>query len=309
MIFLSKTMFCSDVMSVPCTPTNVDNITRIELSNGWYDDLRVTKNVSEELSSDVNQYWDWDTILHAKFNGNTSAGNVDWNYKEVSHLLIKRKNTDEFKWITLDVRKVKDIKDFNLKNIDLTAVPNCEYQYAAVPIINGVEGFYYQDNVDIETQCLMIADKDEVWCTNITDNYFDNTSIVPNSVITTMYDRYPTIVSNSEANYEEVTVNAQFFPTEEDGCTIDLDDDKKRIQYNRKAKMFLRNKKVKILKSADGNVYLIYIHQPPSDTAVDNYQNRKISFGAVEVGDINNEEDLWEAGLISESVTEEWWNR
>lgn len=296
-------------MSVPCTPTDIDNITRIELSNGWYDDLRVTENVTEELSSKVNQYWDWDIILHAKFNGNTSAGNVDWNYKEVSHLLIKRKNTDEFKWITLDVRKVEEIEDFNLKNIDLTAVPNCEYQYAAVPIINGVEGFYYQDNVDIQTQCLMIADKEEVWCTNITDNYFDNTSVVPNSVITTMYDQYPTIVSNSAANYEEITVNAQFFPTDEDGCTIDLEDDKKRIQYNKCAKMFLRNKRVKILKSMDGNVYLVYIHQPPSDTATDNYQNRKLSFSAVEVGDINNEEDLWEAGLISESVTEEWWNR
>lgn len=309
MIFLSKDMFCADPMSVPLTPTDVDNITRIELSNGWYDDLRVTKKVTEELSSKVNQYWDWDTILHAKFNGNTSAGNVDWNYKEVSHLLIKRKNADEFKWITLDVRKVEEIEDFNLKNIDLTAVPNCEYQYAAVPIINGVEGFYYQDYVDIKTQCLMIADKSEVWCTNITDNYFDNTSVVPNSVITTMYDRYPTIVSNSESNYEEITVNAQFFPTDEDGCTIDLDDDKKRIEYNKRAKLFLRNKKVKILKSMDGNVYLVYIHQPPSDTATDNYQNRKLSFGAVEVGDINNEEDLWEAGLISESVTEEWWNR
>lgn len=309
MIFLSKDMFCADPMSVPLTPTDVDNITRIELSNGWYDDLRVTKRVTEELSSKVNQYWDWDTILHAKFNGNTSAGNVDWNYKEVSHLLIKRKNADEFKWITLNVRKVEEIEDFNLKNIDLTAVPNCEYQYAAVPIINGVEGFYYQDHVDIKTQCLMIADKSEVWCTNITDNYFDNTSVVPNSVITTMYDRYPTIISNSEANYEEITVNAQFFPTDEDGCTIDLDDDKKRIEYNKRAKLFLRNKKVKILKSMDGNVYLVYIHQPPSDTATDNYQNRKLSFGAVEVGDINNEEDLWEAGLISESVTEEWWNR
>ncbi len=88
-------MFCADVMSVPCTPTDLDTITKIELSGGWYDDLRVTQNVTEELSSEINPYWDWDTILHAKFNGNTSAGNVDWNYQEVSHLLIKRRWTCE----------------------------------------------------------------------------------------------------------------------------------------------------------------------------------------------------------------------
>lgn len=309
MIFLSKDMFCADMMSVPCTPTDIDNITTITLSDGWYDDLRVTGSVTETLSSEINPYWDWDTILHAKFNGNTSAGNVDWNYKEVSHLLIKRKNADEFQWITLDVRKVEELKDFNLKNIDLTAVPGCEYQYAAVPIIQGMEGFYFQDSVSVRSHSLMIADRDEVWCTNITDNFLDNTSVVPNSLITTMYDRYPTVVSNSAANYEEITVNAQFFPTDGDSCSIDLYDDKKCITYNQKAKLFLRNGKPKILKSMDGSVYLVYIHQPPSDTAADNYQNRKLSFGAVEIGDIHSEEDLWEAGLISETVTEAWWNR
>lgn len=309
MIFLSKPMFSADVMSVPCTPTGVDDITTITLSNGWYDDLRVTQNVTEPLSSEVNHYWDWDTILHAKFNDHTSAGNVDWNFKEVSHLLIKRKLADEFQWITLDVRKVSKIEDFNLKNVDLTAIPNCEYQYAAVPIINGMEGFYFKDNVSVTSHCLMIADRDEVWCTNITDNYLDNTSVVPSSIVTTMYDRYPTIISNSAANYEEITVNAQFFPTADDECTYELYDDKKRIAYQQKAKRFLRNGNSKILKSIDGNVWLVYIHQPPSDTATDNDQNRKLSFGAVEIGDIHSEEDLWEAGLISETVTEEWWNQ
>lgn len=309
MIFLSKTMFCADVMSAPCTPTDMDDITTITLSDGWYDDLRVTKNTTEPLSSAVNRYWDWDTILHAKFNGNPSAGNVDWNFREVSHLLIKRKSADEFQWITLDVRSVSEIEDFNLKNIDLTAVPNREYQYAAVPIINGMEGFYFKDDVTVRSHCLFIADRGEVWCTNITDNYLDNTSVVPNSVVTTMYDRYPTIVSNSAANYEEITVNAQFFPTGEDECSVEIYDDKNRIEYTKKAKLFLRNGKPKILKSEDGNAYLVYIHQPPSDTASDTYQNRKLSFGAVEIGDINSEEDLWEAGLISETVTEEWWNQ
>ena len=36
-----------NVMSVPCTPTDINNITKVELSNGWYDDLRITHNVEE----------------------------------------------------------------------------------------------------------------------------------------------------------------------------------------------------------------------------------------------------------------------
>lgn len=308
MIFLGD-FLSGNVMSVPCTPTDIDNITKIELSNGWYDDLRITKNTTEELSSTISQNWDWDTILHAKFDETTSAGNVLWTFDTVSHLLIKRKKVDEFKWITLEVHKIETIEDFNLKNIDITAVPGCEYQYAAVPIVNGVEGFYSTINVNVKSDCLVIADRDEIWCTNITDNFLDNTSIVPNSVIQTMYEIYPTIVSNSAANYEEISVNAQFFPTAEDGCTIDLNDDKKRIEYNKKAKMFLRNGNMKILKSIDGNCWGVYVTTPPSDTATDSYQNRKLSFSCTETFNLNDEESLWEYGLIDESASSEWWNR
>lgn len=306
MIFLGS-MFCADIMSVPCTPTDIDSITRIELSDGEYDDLRVIKNVTEELKVTVPQEWDFDTILHAKFNGNTCAGNVNWRFDTVSHLIIKRKKVGDFKWITLETHKVESIADFNIKNIDITARPNYEYQYAAVPIINGIEGFYFTYNVNIRSNSLMIADRDEVWNTHLSDNYLDNTSIVPQQTITTMYDRYPTIVRNTEANYEEITVNAQFFPTDEDGCEIMLDDDQRRINYNNAAKLFLRNGKTKILKGVDGNVWLVYVTTPPSDTAVDDYRNRKITFTCTEIGDPESERDLYDAGLIT--ATEEWWNR
>lgn len=300
-------LFCADVMSVACTPTDINNITRMELSDGMYDDLRVTHNITEELSSEVNQEWDWDTILHAKFNSNTSAGNVDWDLDRVSYLLIKRKKVNEFKWITLEAHETKTIDDFNLRNIDITATPNYEYQYAAVPIINGVEGFYSIDTVKVLINSLFIGDRDEVWCTDISDNYLDNVSQVPQQSVVTMYDRYPTIVRNTAANYEEITVNAQFFPTEDDGCTINLDgDEQKRVYYNNRAKMFLRNGNTKILKSMDGNIWLVYVTTPPSDTAVDDYKNRKITFTCTEVGDVNDEEDLYEAGLIT--AESQWWN-
>ena len=307
MIFLGD-FLCGSVMSVPCTPTNIDNITRIELSNGWYDDLRVTKNVTEELSSKVEQDWDWDTILHAKFDGDVSAGNVNWNLSKVSHLLVKRKKTKDFKWTTINAQECHTRDDFNLKDIDITAAPNYEYQYAAVPIIEGIEGFYSIDTVDVKTNSLVLADKDEIWCTLITDNYLDNTSVVPNSLVETMYSKYPTVVRNTSANYEKIDVSASFFPEDETGCNIDLDDDQKRIEYNKKVKMFLRNDKPKILKSISGDIWLTYVYNPPADTAQDNYKNRKLTFGLVEVGNPDSEEDLWYAGFIP-TVTEEWWNR
>ena len=306
MIFFGD-LLSGNVMSVPCTPTDTNNITKIELSNGWYDDLRITHNVTEELKSEVNQDWDWDTILHAKFSDSVGAGNVLWNFDTVSHLLIKRKKVDDFKWITLEVHKIETVEDFNIRNIDKTAKPNYQYQYAAVPIKNGVEDFYSTCDVEVKSNCLVIIDRDSIWQTNITDNYLDSTSVVPNTVVETMYETYPTIVRNTNANYETISVNASFYPSDENGCSIIIDDDAKRIDYSDKAKMFLRNGKAKILKSEDGRCFLGYVTTPPTDTADSDYRNRKISFSITEIGNIENEQDLYDCGLSD--VTQEWWNK
>ena len=118
------------------------------------------------------------------------------------------------------------------------------------------------------------------------------------------------IVRNSNTNYEEITVNATFVPTdgtnEENGCII-YDDDRMNVDYNRRVKDFLTNGKAKIIKSCDGRCWLVDINTPPSDTATDNYKNRQISFGAVEIGSIENEEDLYECGFTD--VDTQWYNR
>lgn len=306
MMFFGDLFSCNE-MSIPCTPTDINNITRVEISDGWYDDLRITKNVTEKLSATVNQDWDWDTILHAKFNDSLGAGNVLWNLDLVSHLLIKRKKVDDFKWITLDVQKIVSVEDFNIRGTDITATPNNEYEYAAVPIFNGVEGFYSKTKVDVDIDSVVIADRDEIWCTIFSDNYFDSTTPSTSSVVTTMYDKYPTVVRNSDANYEEVSVTASFFPLDETGgCDFDVSD-KARIKYLNKAKEFLKNGEIKILKSMDGRVWLVDINTPPTDSANGHHANRQLTFSCVEIGDVNNEEYLWEYGFISEDVTEDYW--
>jgi hypothetical protein len=121
-----------------------------------------------------------------------------------------------------------------------------------------------------------------------------------------MYGTYPTVVRNTVANYDEITVNAQFVPLSDDGCGYDFNDEGRRVRYNRQAKNFLKNGNSKIIKDSSGNIWLAYVNTPPTDSAEDMYNNRKITFGAVEVGDVEDEEALYEAGLIN--TTEEWWN-
>ena len=78
-------------MACSLTPTGIRNINYVELKNGIYDDLYITKATDFEIKYDDESIfvWDFDTILWAQFNNTTNAGNVDWSVNDVSHLLLK----------------------------------------------------------------------------------------------------------------------------------------------------------------------------------------------------------------------------
>ena len=314
MIFFGS-FLSADVMSVACTPTDINDINRIELSNGIYDELFVTKDVETDFE-EMKPEWNFDTILYATFDGDALAGNIDWIIKSVSALVIKRRKIGEFKWLTLETKKITpdNYEDFSIIGIDKTAAPNFEYEYAVVPILNGIEGNYSSAKpLKVTSSSLVILDKDETWATVVTDGFCDEMSNVPNSTVTTMNDKYPTIISNTSADYRTITVNCQFLPTEDDGegCPAIVDDIKSevtKITENNNAFMnFLNNKKPKLLKNLDGRIWLVYVTTPPTNSADGDYLMRKITFGCTEIGDINSEEDLYYAGLIT--ATEEWWNQ
>ena len=124
--------------TIPLTPTHLNNLTYIKLSNGLYDCLYITKETNSEPSMDCPREWDFDTIFHADFNNSTNAGNVDWNLDSVSHLIVKRRDTSKFQWITIAVKEIHALEDFSdgIKGNDYTNASHVEYEYAIVPVLH-----------------------------------------------------------------------------------------------------------------------------------------------------------------------------
>ena len=252
-----------------------------------------------------------DCIKDSHFRFEDIAGN---------HIIIKRKIADTMHWITLhayyirpdEVRSGEIIRhygDLMQTFIDYTAAPGIEYEYAIVPVINHQEGSYYGTKITPETKKLVICTSAELWATLYTDGFCDNQRNTAPGVINTLNDKYPTIVDNSMSNYETVNVTAEFYPVEEDECTIHIDpENPSDIMRNLKRfKDFLMNRKNKFLKNLDGRMWFCYVTTPPSDNAKDIYWNRQITFGVTEIADVENEEALYNAGFIT--ATSEWWNR
>lgn len=87
--------FVGGELACSLTPTGVENINYVELKKGIYDDLYISKSANFELVNKQPEEWDFDTVLWAKFNGNTSAGNVDWTLKTTSHIILKKQDRGE----------------------------------------------------------------------------------------------------------------------------------------------------------------------------------------------------------------------
>lgn len=313
MIFLG-TFLGGDELSVPITPTDVSNITRTTLKDGVYDELYITKDVTKEMTATPPKEWDFNTILYAEFDNSTMAGNLTVQIGSITHLVVKRKRTDEFKWITIDVKEILHDPDMTfeelvaqmvMKGVDYTATIGYEYEYAVVPMLNGIESIYSTAREKCESDGIVILDNGEVYMTTLTDGNIDTTAVVPNSPQESMWDKYPTIIRNTEANYETITVGATFVPGYED-CDTQWDDEVVMMEYSRKVYDFLRNDKPKLLKATDGRIWLTYVTTPPTDAYDDSSGMRNITFGLTEIGSVNSEEDLYDAGLIN--AGEEWWN-
>lgn len=299
----------ADECSIPFTPTPVESNNVVELSGASFDGFYISKNI-DAVPTSLPSDWDFDTIMLANFNDNTAeAGNYAWNLKNTSHLLVRKRIKNEYDWQTVAVHPISELKDFDFDGIDI-ATENNDYEYAIFSYLNGAEGKYTSSYVSSENNELVIADKTGIYTTILTDGYCDTTDQAPNATVTTLYGKYPTIIRNTDAQYEEIAVTATFLPLKtESGECIDAneatEDDRTRILYQRKLKNFLSNGLPKILKNVDGQAWLVYITTPPSDNADSAYNDRKLTFTCTEIGSIHSEKDLYEAGISD--VPEEWW--
>ena len=294
------------------TPTSVNKITKVDLMNGIYDYLFLTQDTTLDINNELQEDWDWNTLLYAKFNNNTNAGNIDKALEETTHIVIKSRKVGDFEWQTLAVKEVNSIEDFNIYFNDYFVPSMQPTQYAIVHSYYGIERTYSVVTVTPEFNMMFLIKGDEVYGTYMTDGTCNTTRNIPSSNVETLNNKYPTFVRNGKANYDTGECNGCFMPVEnEDGqCTqanFSQDGDYARIQFQKKVMDFIALNKPGILKMPDGRMWIVQVTPNPTDTAEDTYNFRSISFSWVEIGDATSESDLYYLGLTD--VSPEWWSK
>lgn len=293
--------FCSDGNALDPAPIVNNGFTDVTLKNGIFDHWNVNRDVTSPYSSAIPTDWDYLTIMNANFNGNIESGNSEFSLGNIDGIKIKRRKVTDFDWVTLTYFDASELESLNFVFNDNIAASGYTYEYAFVPVVGGTEGNYITNTIGAKFDGVFICDLDTIYKFYAGVKYGTNERVQKIGVFEPYGRKYPVVVSNSLINYETGSVTG----------TVLADDYLKTKAMNRIAmvkeqralKDFLTNKKAKILKDWNSHSWLIV----PIDNISTSYDSKygmgiaDVSFDWVELGDSNNQSDLYNNGILEEA--------
>lgn len=282
-------------------PSQVDNITTTRLTNAIFDHVNITKEVTLSFTTVKPDGWTFDTVLDATLDGNINGGNIDFEVSQVTSIKIKRRKVGDFTWITLETIPINgNPENLNFTVIDRLNAYGVEYEYAIVPIMGDVEGEYIINSIVSDFNGVFIGDTETMYRFYHDVQYGTNARNQEVKAFTPLGRKYPVVVSNGLQSYDSGTVSGTILNTDfnETGVLDVLDITKRKEEI----KDFLTNKKAKILKDWNGNMWAISVTSKPQITYKSNSGMRvpTVQFDWAEIGDAENQLDLYNAGLIDE---------
>ena len=241
----------------------------------------------------------------------SEQGNIELSYHiPITNLLVKRQDVDDVSggWLTLYSQPISQASDMDFTFIDFLNQYGKTYKYALVPLLtqtqSGVEvevegGYTVSDEVQSVFDGVFIADStgSQKCKANVGYGNVDMNQVVGS--ITPIGAKYPIIITNNQNQYHNGSISGTIVPDDYyfNGNLSRIDMVKKRNELEQ----FLTNKRVKVIKDWNGNIWLVMIVGNVSCTFNNNYGMGIVNFSTnwTEVGDPTNQQDLQATGLIN----------
>lgn len=292
---------CGDIDSLNIYPTNTNNLTSVKIKNAIYDHMDVTKNVRFSYTTELPK-WDFDTIIDCDFEKGVGAGNVDFTLSQLTSIKIKRRKKGSFEWITIQDIPINTETDLNMVKFDYFVPTGEEFEWALVPILNGVEGQYIVDSLVTKFNGVFISDASNTFKLEANVSYNSRTSMQQVGQIVPLGRRYPVVIKNGKADYEIGSISGMLLG-EKYNETHEIDR-KDIVEQTNRFNNFLKNGKPKIIRDWNSNIWLVMITGNPSVSYNNSYGMgiTTTSFEWVEQGKYDNEEDLYDNGLIELNI-------
>lgn len=240
----------------------------------------------------------------------SDAGDVEVTFNlPISNLLVKRQDASDVSgdWLTLYSQPIAQASDMDFTFIDFLNQHGKTYRYALVPLLTQqqgdidveIEGGYtVSDDVLSVFDGVFVANSNGSQKLKAATEYGDLETNQDVGVLTTIGNKYPFVVSNSNLNYHSGSISALIVPSD---FYTNGDLDRLDIVERREAiEKFLTDKTAKILKDWNGNIWLITFVENVEVSFVDDYGMGLGTLSAkwVEIGNVNDQTDLKQTGLI-----------
>lgn len=289
MLGLCTLNFCGDMNALD--PLSTDLVmTNTKVSNAIFDHLNITKDVLKDFGTSI-PVWDFDTILDTNFNGNIDGGNVNLVLDQIKSIRIKRRKAGEFNWVTLKEIPINTIDSLKFIERDNLSPSGYKFDYSIVPVMSDdTEGEANITSILTKFDGVFICDTDTIMkmYSNMTIN---RTSVQAVGELQPIGSRYPILMHNGDVDYEKGSVGGRVLNS--DFLTSKMIDRPDIVDVTKGLTAFLKNKKPKMIKDWNGNIWLVMITGNPTINNNVSTGVNDISFEWTERGQYDNQSDLY----------------
>lgn len=300
MIFLGETFFSGRHALFPC-PAPTPDLTAIRIFDGTYSRLFLSANPSVHVYQ-MEEPWDADTKMNADFSVGPDAGNSGFCLKNTDHLVIRRREAGTYDWVTIFVKEIKTLDDFNIVLEDTYARAGVAYEYCISSFLKSRENSYVLANVFSDFEGFYITDKNSIFGTAFDTDGCNTVRNAPTQTLELLNGKYAAVVSGSAANYDSGTISGSFPNLSETDTALAR---QTSLSYRNAFQNRLADKRPFLLKTDDGRIWLAHAANGISNTTGGHRDIRRISFDWVEIGDVNDMKTLYLSGLSD--VDARWW--
>lgn len=296
--------FCKDKNCIDPIPVNIDGLNYTKIQNGNFNHLNIDSSTDKEYNADQTFVWNYSTILNANFNGNIIGGNINEIFSDVTALRVKRRKVDSFDWVFLFDVPINGLDDLTFNRFDMLNQNGVEYQYAIIPIVNNIEGTYAINTVESWFDGIFICDQETIFKFYAGVSYGETEAVQKTGIFEPLGSKYPIVVSNSVTGYKKGNITGK--ATSPELLETRILDRFQEKEFAESVIDFLNNKKAKLLKDWNGNVWLVMIVDSPkvSYSSDIGMGLMDISASWAEIGDYNSNEDLISTGIVSVASNE-----
>lgn len=297
-MFLGVSFSGTDSSSSSSAISN-STITTFKISHIVLDELYATSNVLLHFNWQIPDTWTFDTMLHAQYRGDTYAGNVNFTADIVDRVKIKKRYVGDFTWKTIYEQEISSIDDLVIDIWDYYEPSNRDIEYSYVAVIGGVDANTISASVRSEFEHYFICDRNVSYPmvidadNKITYNRESSTLVSPGR-------KYPYVINNGIAKYYSGTMTVTFIEIKD--CELDVANGWK---YRNQIDEWLTNGEAKILKSFEGDMWMVNIVGSIPRTVHDHYQYVSHQIDWVECGNPVLIGDLHDHGFIDTDTDRE----